>query len=36
MEMIEEQNGFSTERQIEKIIDSEPNLEKQLKEFTKI
>ena len=34
--MTEDSNGFSTERQIEKIIDSEPNLEKQLNEVTQI
>ncbi len=36
MEISKEQNGFSTEKQIELITSSEPDLEKQLKEATQI
>ncbi len=34
--MTEEQNGFSTEKQIEEITKSEPNIQKQFEEVTQI
>ena len=34
--MTSNENGFSTEKQIEKIIESEPNIQKQFEEVTQI